>query len=182
MGALPSPAISIHAPRKGSDSIRFRNGTIMHYFNPRSPQGERLIIPGAENRRTHHFNPRSPQGERPAVNAAAVTAPNFNPRSPQGERQGTRVKYIRRKKFQSTLPARGATLRKLLQELISVLFQSTLPARGATEILRALQPSIGNFNPRSPQGERLWAARHSLYSHHYFNPRSPQGERPGMRT
>ena len=33
-------------------------------------------------------------------------------------------------------------------------FQSTPPARGATLIRRTLEPEIGNFNPRPPRGGR----------------------------
>ena len=56
-------------------------------------------------------------------------------------------------------------------------FQSTLPARGATlmHVRRIMCRSY--FNPRSPHGERqlppLFCSRTS-----YFNPRSPHGERP----
>ena len=55
--------------------------------------------------------------------------------------------------FQSTLPARGAT------HVFRVIgnaerFQSTLPARGATQSASASSPSLRDFNPRSPHGER----------------------------
>ena len=78
--------------------------------------------------------------------------------------------------FQSTLPARGATLIPTLHTpavKISIhaprtgsdvfvlsqlrrlrIFQSTLPARGATKT-SAKDERLGNFNPRSPHGERL---------------------------
>mgnify|MGYP007066146425 CR=1 FL=1 len=78
--------------------------------------------------------------------------------------------------FQSTLPARGATRwfgRSPKQNSISIhaprtgsdvfvlsqlrrlrIFQSTLPARGATKT-SAKDERLGNFNPRSPHGERL---------------------------
>ena len=38
----------------------------------------------------------------------------------------------------------------------------------------------GNFNPRSPHGERRSAARQAYYAAH-FNPRSPHGERHSAR-
>ena len=55
--------ISIHAPLTGSDLL-FLNATMRpHYFNPRSPYGERqpTIIRHEIN---CNFNPRSPYGER----------------------------------------------------------------------------------------------------------------------
>ena len=56
---------------------------------------------------------------------------NFNPRSPHGERQK-----------RNDLVARG------------LIFQSTLPARGAT-VVEPIAPYVpSDFNPRSPHGER----------------------------
>ena len=102
--------ISIHAPRTGSDSTvagcclcRWK------YFNPRSPHGERLRFRKLRHL-SCHFNPRSPHGERHAVSASKTSI----------------------LVFQSTLPARGATVRFAICLKI-LLFQSTLPARGATQ-------------------------------------------------
>ena len=38
---LRPPAISIHAPRTGSDAVRLSYPRRTGYFNPRSPHGER---------------------------------------------------------------------------------------------------------------------------------------------
>ena len=78
--------ISIHAPLTGSDIFGFNFVLSSLYFNPRSPYGERL-------RRMLVFAP--------------VT--NFNPRSPYGERPGIGISPPFSRKFQSTLPLRGAT-------------------------------------------------------------------------
>ena len=123
--------ISIHAPRRGSDVISQAPSEVAWYFNPRSPQGERHT-----SRETK------------------IIFQNFNPRSPQGERLCKSATYTFTTRFQSTLPAGGATSRNY-------------------DILRLLI----NFNPRSPQGERHTAKRFTLHTL-YFNPRSPQGERP----
>ena len=48
----------------------------------------------------------SDSSETPRTSAIA----NFNPRSPHGERLGKPVREPQRKQFQSTLPARGATI------------------------------------------------------------------------
>ena len=97
----------------------------------------------------------------------------FNPHSPQEERPGGAVFVCTR--FQSTLPAWGATIpiaSKIWPLVISIhaprmesdfvvydcqtgftKFQSTLPAWGATH--HSISRFIYNdFNPRSPQGER----------------------------
>ena len=55
--------------------------------------------------------------------------------------------------FQSTLPARGAT-RKRGSSAAASTFQSTLPARGATSLLATDGVITKDFNPRSPHGER----------------------------
>ena len=56
---------------------------------------------------------------------------DFNPRSPHGERRIVLWMLFTLQKFQSTLPARGATAAKPIHDQM-VVFQSTLPARGAT--------------------------------------------------
>ena len=102
---------------------------------------------------------------------------HFNPRSPHGERQAQGIYFFQLARFQSTLPARGATW---------VSVDKVLP--------------LNNFNPRSPHGERPFRARTILHArrisihaprtgsdasrrreevqHGHFNPRSPHGERP----
>ena len=78
--------ISIHAPRTGSDHALSGCASYFANFNPRSPHGER---PSRRRwaARLADFNPRSPHGERRATGqGAAADAPDFNPRSPHGER------------------------------------------------------------------------------------------------
>ena len=103
-------AISIHAPRTGSDfgqtlrapspwlfqsTLPARGATspLLTWlcfpadFNPRSPHGERLLsisLPSA----SYHFNPRSPHGERLLCAVTSEILCDFNPRSPHGERHG----------------------------------------------------------------------------------------------
>ena len=122
----------------------------------------------------------------------------FNPRSPCGERRNGLPGFPGNVSFQSTLPVWGATWcgpRTVGMDL----FQSTLPVWGATAKYQAMATKAGNFNPRSPCGERRWqrtsitgrlrfqstlpvwgATRwvHSIaIKEVYFNPRSPCGER-----
>ena len=77
----------------------------------------------------------------------------FNPRSPQGERRISAFRVFRTVRFQSTLPARGATATAILSRALT-RFQSTLPARGATTKYKLSIDTGCYFNPRSPQGER----------------------------
>ena len=125
----------------------------------------------------------------------------FNPRSPHGERliMWRRVRMSSR--FQSTLPARGATRTWSPEENKVRRFQSTLPARGATrrcadyrvvcrisihaprtgsdEHLSGVRAGRRDFNPRSPHGERRPRTQRTRQKRRHFNPRSPHGERRG---
>ena len=101
---------SIHAPREGSDGSSLSSVTIEANFNPRSPRGER----------------QSPHLKQ------CLPYTDFNPRSPRGERQRCGVGIASTTIFQSTLPARGATVLLSVFGSKMVEFQSTLPARGAT--------------------------------------------------
>ena len=62
---------------------------------------------------------------------------DFNPRSPRGERHRHHDLFPLPGRFQSTLPARGATV-DLSQKGFKAGFQSTLPARGATGFLQGV--------------------------------------------
>ena len=79
-----------------------------------------------------YFNPRSPHGERRKRRQPTRTATSISIHAPRtGSDRGAAGCGSRRRKFQSTLPARGATLDKCVPTRAS-RFQSTLPARGAT--------------------------------------------------
>ena len=122
--------ISIHAPRRGSDVISQAPSEVAWYFNPRSPQGERHT-----SRETK------------------IIFQNFNPRSPQGERLCKSATYTVTTRFQSTLPAGGATLpARAIFSAVSISIHA--PRRGSDYHLSPKRKNHRNFNPRSPQGER----------------------------
>ena len=77
--------ISIHAPREGSDLCRRLRPEKHADFYPRSPRGERprTSTPRPSN---CNFYPRSPRGERPPACGFLTTCLYFYPRSPRGER------------------------------------------------------------------------------------------------
>ena len=151
-----SVRISIHAPRTGSDTGRFAGLEILPYFNPRSPHGERPSQAACFASRSH-FNPRSPHGERRHLRGRAIVIGDISIHAP---RTGSDVATVMAamadvSQFQSTLPARGATITftrfkmgdgisihaprtgsdwgQTPEETVNTAFQSTLPARGATE-------------------------------------------------
>ena len=84
--ALQRIAISIHAPRVGSDPIAISTICFLNYFNPRSPCGERLrylkLLPERSVISIH-----APRVGSDSLSAWVVLVISyFNPRSPCGER------------------------------------------------------------------------------------------------
>ena len=146
--------ISIHAPRGGSDYSLSGGSVSMPYFNPRSPRGERPVL-DATKRFGVVISIHAPRGgsDSGIFPILAIAYLDFNPRSPRGERQKCDKKEVQHGKFQSTLPAGGATFFHLfscarivisihaprggsdadgLHQQNDLGFQSTLPAGGAT--------------------------------------------------
>ena len=104
-------------------------------------------------------------------------------------------------RFQSTLPARGATTcstprsgsaiisihaprtgSDLLSEYNTVtgLISIHAPRTGSDLLLLRRFCAIFHFNPRSPHGERLNGLIIGMINYN-FNPRSPHGERPDLQ-
>ena len=123
--------ISIHAPRTGSDNAERLKQQIEVYFNPRSPHGERRE--NLEYRRNYTiFQSTLPaRGATIFLTQFPQRSADFNPRSPHGERLFVNCSISVLSEFQSTLPARGATISTDFWNNLQT-FQSTLPARGAT--------------------------------------------------
>ena len=213
--------ISIHAPREGSDFLPSLSDIIIANFNPRSPRGERRGK-GDREAQDGEFQSTLPArgatrdiARQDTVQGISIHAPregsdcwhlspaerskaNFNPRSPRGERP-TRLALARSMSpFQSTLPARGATVHDARQPPPGLYFNPRSP-RGERLDIIAYQPApLGisihapregsdqlpcrmaqadrDFNPRSPRGERRHCEGKKMTAED-FNPRSPRGER-----
>ena len=179
----PTREISIHAPRTGSDGggagkksrhAKFQSTLPARGATPRTGQSERWIRISIHAPRTgsddylcglsdnpQDFNPRSPHGERRNPARHKRRAGHFNPRSPHGERQQSIQRYEQSWKFQSTLPARGATGLPRDYQFREAAFQSTLPARGATHSARKnrRKNSISIHAPRTGSDQRCRAVR-----------------------
>ena len=157
---------------------------------------------GRGRRTGGHFNPRSPCGERPgegvgidppgeiSIHAPRVGSDNHRNASKTGKRiisihaprVGSditgRVLVLVQNPFQSTLPVWGATS-------TAVWYRTPLPISihaprvGSDRAAPAGIKENGDFNPRSPCGERhQFPARPERELD--FNPRSPCGERPAV--
>ena len=128
--------ISIHAPRTGSDVLRGERSALGSPISIHAPRTGSDRACRKYHARTAHFNPRSPHGERHTVQRHMIMALGF----------------------QSTLPARGATRDDCICRIprrISIHAPRTGsdPRRGRT------RRRNGDFNPRSPHGERQGAVR-----------------------
>ena len=102
---------------------------------------------------THYFNPRSPCGERLGLALTVRVLSNFNPRSPCGERRFDHALSLPSRLFQSTLPLRGATHR-LLGILRGRHISIHAPLAGSDPKRHGKPEYRVYFNPRSPCGER----------------------------
>ncbi len=102
-----------------------------------------------------HFNPRSPHGERLSKEATAVYINEISIHAP---RTGSDVIHSTTGGVQMDIsihaPRTGSDWQRMTRRNIKMVFQSTLPARGATVYADANKEAQYYFNPRSPHGER----------------------------
>ena len=127
------------------------------------------------------FNPRAPRGVRPLRISWASSMTSFNPRAPRGVRRAQAQASSDYQHVSIHAPRAGCDNQTtLIVESIGT-FQSTRPARGATiiSVITGVPPS--SFNPRAPRGVRH---RHPTDPNRQvrFNPRAPRGVRPGGST
>ena len=123
----------------------------------------------------------------------------FNPHSPHGERQSSSLLCVVLHYISIHAPRMESDFVVYDCQTGFTKFQSTLPAWGATRPCQGASGIYRNFNPRSPHGERpnsfnhliinrlfqstlpAWGATGFWYTRKerrsYFNPRSPHGER-----
>ena len=145
--------ISIHAPRRGSDRAQILYLYRASDFNPRSPQGERLTA----------IRPKE------VICDISIHAPRMGSDQSMNAREG------RPHKFQSTLPAWGATFvpyRLLWKHWISI----HAPRMGSDNILMYMS-AVNAISIHAPRmGSDVFKFHvSSIYTN--FNPRSPHGER-----
>ena len=164
--------ISTHAPHAGSDTTSIRPMAACPNFNSRSPCRERPLVAGKEMLlllfqstlpmrgatmgtvpavpgrliSTHAPHAGSDSNHRELVSGGAY----FNPRSPCGERHTLYGTINTVRKFQPTLPMRGATVIRGVEKF-AIKFQPTLPMRGATlEVFSyADTPNISTHAPHA---------------------------------
>ena len=167
--------ISIHAPLTGSDSRRGKRIICTKYFNPRSPYGERRlwITP---NLSQNLFQSTLPLRGATFKRRLKVSGPVISIHAPLTGSDCNANQRFPSRSISIHAPLTGSDLIFGVPMLMPKGFQSTLPLRGATfspcVIADFSQISIhapltgsdlfhdfftlakGDFNPRSPYGER----------------------------
>ena len=139
-----------------------------------------------------------------SFSTSSIVSRHFNPRSPHGERLDSMSSNSMKSSFQSTLPARGATIRPRFSATKSRHFNPRSPhgeRRAALRVLRVIR-RISIHAPRTGSDGHsfLFARLKYLFQSTlpargatsscsgrvpvliYFNPRSPHGERPGATS
>ena len=98
-------------PARGATAKRPHKGAAGTHFNPRSPHGERPTKSSrARTRRKISIHAPRTGSDVPRCLRSSSSSYYFNPRSPHGERRSSRRRLkLSSARFQSTLPARGAT-------------------------------------------------------------------------
>ena len=100
---------------------------------------------------------------------------DFNPRSPHGERRRTATHKRRRSRFQSTLPARGAT-GEAMQGRLTIVISIHAPRTGSDTIADFARAAL-NISIHAPRTGSDGASPQRPPPSRHFNPRSPHGER-----
>ena len=149
--------------------------TFVH-FNPRSPHGERQCRRLSATKTTKFQSTLPARGATMIAFLTLYPYHHFNPRSPHGERRQMRTQSSTACVFQSTLPARGATQPypcKLFPTFISI----HAPRTGSDAFLSALIVPLSAISIHAPRTGSDSAADNFRTYGGDFNPRSPHGER-----
>ena len=192
-------AISIHAPRGGSDIVAQVTSPSSSDFNPRSPWGERptlsdewiredafqstLPVGGATRycRIPYHARRISIHAPRGGSDAGKWYLDNhyyyFNPRSPWGERLERENRLQQGQEFQSTLPVGGATMGKQVVGLGFNVISIHAPRGGSDVVHGAVLVPLLRFQSTLPVGGATGKVFVFSRKPPNFNPRPPWGER-----
>ena len=143
-------------PARGATRRRYSRPCSSPYFNPRPPRGGRLgwlpdVVKGRKTISIHA--PR--EGGDGGGDVPIIHKGNFNPRPPRGGRRIPAADLSACRPFQSTPPARGATLLEVNKMVKIRIISIHAPREGGDSVkCRSSASSSNNFNPRPPRGGR----------------------------
>ena len=127
-------------------------------FYPRSPRGERLLLPCVSRTLERFLSTLPARGATIRCRSSARERADFYPRSPRGERRHDSSFRGVRHGISIHAPREGSDIAEVLETPRLEKFLSTLPARGATTAAMLQRYAKYDFYPRSPRGERPQAA------------------------
>ena len=131
--AKPARCISIHAPRVGSDAMAAAREFIADGFQSTLPAWGATYEVYKLLREAFNFNPRSPRGERPDHRRNTARAKSFQSTLPAWGATPHILNLLNKSKISIHAPRVGSDWLSKREELEAMPFQSTLPAWGATE-------------------------------------------------
>ena len=174
---MPTKAISIHAPRVGSDSNQCGKGGNHSRFLSTLPAWGATACPYNTLDGCKVFLSTLPAWGATSHEKALCPLSRISIHAPRvGSDPSFPDFFVSPGIFLSTLPAWGAT-HFIRADVSYNIFLSTLPAWGATPATSRNNKHNMNFYPRSPRGERLCFVHIVLFAYNHFYPRSPRGER-----
>ncbi len=150
-------------PARGATLLEQHYSPNAHGFNPRAPRGARPRQPSS------FFACSMFQSTRPARGATgcpwswAWWTRCFNPRAPRGARRFPPFLVLIPARVSIHAPRAGRDRVPMVLGVVDPLFQSTRPARGATISSFPRTHTRASFNPRAPRG-----ARHFLLSSYSY--------------
>ena len=194
-------AISIHAPREGSDPSRWRRSARPKRFLSTLPArgatdcglqrpafieisihapregsdpsgGKKLWASG-------HFYPRSPRGERPRQMLIWPARKNFYPRSPRGERPGHLSTIDTNKEISIHAPREGSDLDGRRCPVVVLEISIHAPREGSDLTTRCMMRAA-NISIHAPREGSDHGTQSGPERGPDFYPRSPRGERRAM--
>ena len=147
-----SPYFNPRPPPRGGDSDIFGKKTTAFDFNPRPPRGGRPSLRFILPLISADFNPRPPRGGLRFRSFETIVL-YFNPRPPRGGRRLWVCATARVREFQSTPPARGATVCRF-NGLGEFPISIHAPREGGDSDMELVNSMPTYFNPRPPRGGR----------------------------
>ena len=151
-------------------------------FQPTLPARGATIPLSTASQVQSAFQPTLPARGATGIDCAFGGHNQISTHAPRTGSDSTTLRFCERTRtFQPTLPARGATR---LTEISTRRFciSTHAPRTGSDALSETGRYQAGDFNPRSPHGERLAVFMRFPPQNSHFNPRSPHGERPGIRS
>ena len=145
--------ISIHAPCTGSDGIKSKEDMTLGISIHAPCTGSDLSV-ADDPEKVKNFNPRSLHGERQAACPSRSHTLCISIHAPCTGSDHAGAVRIGHDGISIHAPCTGSDINRMFEKNMGKIFQSTLPARGAT--CRKINGFriYPHFNPRSLHGER----------------------------